>query len=157
MQTLFVHSRSRVAGTLLSVLVMTVGCGGQSVVETVPIAGVVTLDGEPLAEALVTFHPENGRPASGITDEEGRYELQYKDGIAGTLPGLNKVSITTAIEADRDSSDPDRRVGRPERLPKKYHRQTSLEVEVSIGQQDPIDFDLEGKAKPGRSVSSLAD
>jgi len=56
---------------------------GEDSVEEVPVleeeatGGIVTLDGEPLAGATVTFLPkdEDTVPASGITDEEGRFSL----------------------------------------------------------------------------------
>ena len=127
------------------------GCGsGRYEFETVPVEGVVTLNGEPLPDALVTFLPENGRPASGRTDDSGRYELVYLEGKPGALPGKHKVSISTAVEPDSDSDDPDKQKGRPEIVPPVYNRDSQLEAVVSLDEQQSLDFDLEGKVKRKR-------
>ncbi len=56
------------------------GCGPSSdVPKLAPVHGVVTMDGKPLANATVRFIPESGRPSVGVTDEQGRYELNYTD------------------------------------------------------------------------------
>lgn len=125
--------------------VLLCGCGsGRYDFETVPIEGTVTLNGEPLPHALVIFQPDEGRLASGYTNEEGNYSLVYLEGKQGVLPGKHKVMITTELKPDPDSNDPEIRAGRPELVPIEYHRQSRLEVEVSPGDQSPIDFELEG-------------
>ncbi len=127
------------------------GCGsGRYAFETVPVEGTVTLNGEPLPDALVTFHPENGRLASGKTDKAGEYKLVYLEGKSGVLPGKHKVTISTNVEPDRDSDDPEVQAGRPEVVPANYNRITELEVTVSLDEQSPVDFDLEGTVPKNR-------
>ena len=63
------------------------------------VSGVVTLDGQPVAEAGVMFQPTAGGPvASGTTDAAGKFTLQCanKPGlIAGEyLVTISKVRIT---------------------------------------------------------------
>ena len=66
-------------------LVTVAGCGGNADLGTV--AGVVTLDGQPLANATVEFIPtDDGETRSsydGTTDASGRYELYFSAGKAG--------------------------------------------------------------------------
>ena len=53
------------------------GClnGGNSDLGTV--TGVVTVDGEPINYATVTFMPTQGRASVGLTDADGAYKLVY--------------------------------------------------------------------------------
>ena len=59
----------------------------------VPVRGVVTLDGKPLAGAVVTFLPESGAPGLSDTDEEGKYSLETW-GKPGLPAGNYKVAIS---------------------------------------------------------------
>jgi mannose-6-phosphate isomerase-like protein (cupin superfamily) len=61
--------------------------------KTVPIKGRVLFDGQPLAGASVTFMPEKGRPATGVTNAKGEYELTTFAKGDGAPPGVYKVSI----------------------------------------------------------------
>jgi hypothetical protein len=58
------------------------------------VTGVVTLDGQPLVDASVTFVPEGeGQPAHAQTDKTGVYHLAT--GMqAGATPGNYKVVVT---------------------------------------------------------------
>lgn len=69
--------------------------------ETVKVTGVVTLDGKPLADAGVKFHPLSDKGfqgATGMTDAEGKYELGMiigaKDRKPGVVPGKYKVTVS---------------------------------------------------------------
>ncbi|MHC2070886.1 hypothetical protein ACYFX5_25730 [Bremerella sp. T1] len=70
------------------------GCFSGSSVPVGPVSGVVTKDGQPLADATVTFFPESGRPSIGMTDESGRYELLFTESVNGAMVGLHKVNIS---------------------------------------------------------------
>ena len=57
-----------------AILAAMVGCGGP---KYVPVSGVVTLDGSPVANAGVMFVPiEEGPTAAGTTDSNGRFHLK---------------------------------------------------------------------------------
>src|SRR4051794_25311349 len=77
-----------------ALLVLTLsGCGGNKLVS---VGGVVTLDGDALPGPPVTFMPEGdaGRPASGLTDEEGVFRrTTFKQGD-GALRGTYRVLVT---------------------------------------------------------------
>ncbi len=84
---------------LLSLSTCLVGCGDKlSGPATEPVSGVVTLDGTPVPQANVVFLPDakNGKPASGVTDENGRYELTTFNPKDGAMAGSYKVMITKA-------------------------------------------------------------
>lgn len=76
---------------LLAVLLAgAAGCG----VRKSPVNGVVTLDGQPVANASVLFMSEDGSvPASGATDAEGKFSLSYA-GESGIPHGNYKVLVS---------------------------------------------------------------
>jgi hypothetical protein len=87
-------------GLLLPALLLAAaGCGGQG--RPVKVEGVVTLDGQPLSGATVTFAPaEGGRPASGRTDADGSFRLTTFRSDDGALPGEYKVIIVVGEEPE---------------------------------------------------------
>lgn len=69
------------------------GCGGDDRLNLAKAGGSVTWKGAPLSGATVTFIPEKGPVATGITDDEGKFTLST-GGRAGAVVGPCKVSIT---------------------------------------------------------------
>jgi hypothetical protein len=122
------------------------------------VTGKVTLDGKPLPNTAVTFIPAGGGgTASGITDANGNYELNYLD-RKGALIGKHKVALTTVQQpsetpATEMSSDSPEYANQgnvaaseynkvfTEPIPAKYNKQTTLEEEVKSGSNE-INFDL---------------
>jgi hypothetical protein len=123
------------------------GCGGP---KTVPVNGIVTLDGRPLARATVIFIAQDaaGRDANGFTDAEGRFALMTNAPKDGAMPGSYKIVVhySEATEPGAQYSNPEdaRKAGakaaaekgrtKP-RLPSKY---TDAEQTV-LQQQVPVD------------------
>jgi hypothetical protein len=79
-----------------------VGCPSGTAIDTDYVEGVVTLDGEPLAGATVTFVPKGpeGMSATGLSDEQGKYTLNPVGGGqmaaeagSGTLAGEYYVGV----------------------------------------------------------------
>ncbi|MHC4400048.1 MAG: DUF1559 family PulG-like putative transporter [Planctomycetota bacterium] len=103
------------------------------------VEGTVTLHGEPLSNALVTFQPEHARPSYGRTDLEGWYELVFTAGNKGAKIGKHRVSISTKAEGDPDADPPIPSF--PEKVPAKYNRNTELTADVGDG-DNVIDFPL---------------
>lgn len=72
------------------------GCGSDAEqLDPLPVTGKVTLDGQPLSQATVTFLSTGpgGMSAIGTTDEEGVYALSAGPYV-GALAGEYKVTIT---------------------------------------------------------------
>jgi hypothetical protein len=69
------------------------GCGNSDMPELGDVSGHVTLDGKPVAGINVLFTPEKGRPAGGVTDAEGFYELKYLEGYGGCKVGPTQVTF----------------------------------------------------------------
>jgi hypothetical protein len=124
------------------------GCSSGDQIKLVPVEGVVTLDGEPLADAFVIFQSDRGRPSVGTTGSDGRYRLQYTKETPGALPGRHQVTISTHIDPDSDTDDAERQAGRRERIPARYNSQTTLEAVVDAKGSEPADFHLESTNSP---------
>ncbi|MCS7166695.1 MAG: carboxypeptidase-like regulatory domain-containing protein [Gemmatales bacterium] len=118
------------------------GCGRSS--NIVPVSGRVTMDGQPLAEARVTFQPMGdwgnpyaGTASYGVTDQEGRYSLRLVDSDRpGAIVGKHRVTITPKQSA-ASSSD----VDYFKSLPPNQKPQT-LEFEVPPTGTTEANFDL---------------
>lgn len=126
------------------------------------VNGKVTIDGEPIEHALVSFLPSTGRASMAWTDANGDYDLAYLQDKMGAVVGQHKVMIETKIVADANynaatySEDgpvaeekPGKTVqntGRKEMLPNKYcnRNETELTAVVEKG-ENTINFDLESK------------
>ena len=86
--------RSPVAGVIGVFLLFAVAGCGDGGLTLVPVAGVVTLDGKPVADAGVIFTPADGGPAaSGSTDGEGRFQLHTVN-RPGAVSGKHVVTVT---------------------------------------------------------------
>lgn len=80
-------------------LLCPVGCGSG----LVPVAGQVTLDGQPLEGATVTLLPEDpaGTPGFGFTDANGRFE-----GRTGNDAGMRPGRYTVVVIKDEPAAAP---------------------------------------------------
>lgn len=137
---------------LLILLLSLSGCGGSGdQPELGQVSGKITLDGEPLSGVAVVFQPDDGRPATGRTDAEGKYELTYIRKTLGTKVGLNRVEIAPDEEGE-DEGEPDGDDTSPQpkqsvssrkpKIPARYNSRSELERDVKPG-KNTFDFDLE--------------
>jgi hypothetical protein len=134
----------RPAVLLAALLPALAGCGASGVA---PVAGRVTVNGKPLANATVTFapvatpgNPEPGSGSYGHTDADGRYTLRLVDReAAGAVVGRHKVQVVLRDDADTAADRPKSAV---RQLPPKYNAKTALEFDVPAGGTAAADFDL---------------
>lgn len=86
-------TRSMLLGSWGLLLLVAGGCGSGNT--TIPVEGVVTLDGQPLEGAAVNFVPDpKGRPAHGETDAAGKFQLSTFAPGDGAIPGVHKVGVS---------------------------------------------------------------
>jgi hypothetical protein len=112
------------------------GCSHGDGPELGSVRGTVSLDGQPVAGARVTFWLGKGRPSIGFTDEAGRYQLRYTVNQDGALIGEHRVYISTAIAQDEEDTAP------AERIPDRFNGKSTLVREVKPG-SNIIDFDIQ--------------
>ncbi|GIX01778.1 MAG: hypothetical protein KatS3mg112_0715 [Thermogutta sp.] len=119
--------------------------------------GTVTMDGQPLPNAVVMFEDvKDGTIAVGLTDVSGRYVLQIDSRKKGVTVGKKVVRISTAtripglnasFSSEGGSEEHSESVveNRPQELvPPRYNRQSELVVEVEPG-KTRYDFDLSSR------------
>jgi hypothetical protein len=112
------------------------------------VTGTVTLAGQPLTDALVTFTPvSSGTPSSARTDSAGKFELIYTKGVKGAEQGEHIVTITTYQFGDDGADPPTSEV--PEKVPFMYREgDKQLKATVTAGKNE-INFDMEaGPVRP---------
>ena len=146
-----------------------VGCGGQPTLSTEYVEGVVTVDGQPVPEATVTFVPVvegQGAPATGMTNAQGVYKLTATvtgevaaKAEAGTLPGEYHVGVMKNVIETPMSQEEAEEAGveynpvdeyaEPKityEVPQKYNnpRESGLKVTVQAGQNNiPLELTSE--------------
>lgn len=138
---------------LAAFLVFLSGCG-PDVLKTTKVTGKITFNGEIVAGANVVFSPtgSGGKPAVGLTDENGVYVLQTHEGAvgAGTTPGEYKVTVTkseivpTGKMIQDGSEEPYEETKTTQLLPKKYGSSMTTDLSATIveGQENVFDFEL---------------
>lgn len=134
------------------------GCGGSGA-KLGKVTGKVTLGGQPLPDALVTFSPEGGSPSAGLTSADGSYTLIYSKGVNGAVVGKHTVTISTFQPALEDPPTP----AVPEKVPLKYREGEELLTATVNSGSNKLDFTLEpGPIDPpppskGRTKSKAGD
>lgn len=110
------------------------GCGGGpgDMPEVGAVTGIVTIDGKPTGNLTVAFQPEGGRPASGVTDAEGRYELVYSADVKGTKVGPNLVTISSNIGSDENYESGDQQTEKEDPIPAKYNSMATENSEMTV-------------------------
>ena len=86
---------------LVVAILILVAAGCRNDTGTVPVAGVLKLDGQPLKEASIQFVPQgSGRDATATTDANGKFTMSTYEPRDGALPGSYKVVITPFVAAE---------------------------------------------------------
>lgn len=158
-QTAHTTSRQRAFLALVLLVVLT-GCGGDDRVSRV--SGTVTLDGKPVGDASLTFMPQaGGRPAFGVTADDGTYELTTFESGDGAVHGNHVVTITAVEEQVSNKAEelaeehgslselmlPNQQPKQIWRIPEAYSDSESsgLEFEVKRGEMNQADFQLQSQ------------
>lgn len=126
----------------LSLLIIA-GCGGAPDRKEVPVAGVITLNGEPLEGADINFLHEK-HPVGMMTGPGGKYNIP-----TGVIPGEYKVTISKVkgletvpegLAVGYGPGDPEH----PETLPPQYSspQLTKLKITIPPEGTETANFDL---------------
>jgi len=115
------------------------GCGGDS--DLADVRGVVTLDGQPLPKAFVSFTPQGsgGTVTFGKTAEDGSYRMFFTDDEPGAYIGSNLVSISTGDVTVKEV------------VPTAYNSQSELLADVVAGKNE-FNYDLKSDASSVKQV-----
>lgn len=98
------------------------------------VSGAITLDGAPLEGIVVSFCPDNNaRPASGVTDKDGKYVIQFTRDRTGCIPGPNIVRISAYRTIPGIGSDEERQQYLPARYNISAQDNPEMLVEVKSG------------------------
>ncbi len=106
--------------------------------DTVPVTGMLMLDGKPVAGATLTFHPADGaqRPAIGKTGPDGKFKLTTFEINDGAVPGDYRVTISLFAPAERGGD-------RKSLLPMKYADPATSVFMVRVAGSGSNDFTFE--------------
>jgi hypothetical protein len=133
-------NRTRIAGGLLScLLVASIGCAEKGP-ELTEVTGQVLIDGKPLTTGSVVTLPAKGRGARGTIDAEGNFTLSTSDMGVGATPGKHQVAVIAMEESDNPSPEAPRR----SLIPQRYaSAETSgLFINVTPGEMEPVVLNL---------------
>jgi hypothetical protein len=116
-----------------------------------PVSGIVTLDGNPVADGAIRFSPTGENPsgfvvAGGDTIKNGRFSISREVGL---VPGTYRVTIN-APNARAERSKVGNAPGRyaqvaKEIIPPKYNARSTLTTDVPKGGVSNLRFDLTTK------------
>jgi hypothetical protein len=131
---------------LLSTNCLVSGCEKPPFENRQPVEGAVTIDGQPLPKALISFSPinETKGPSSSGTVIDGKYRLDTEHGLC---PGEYQVkieTITPEIEAmaKHDMEALRRNAGKkpPAIVAPEFNVNTKLQANVREGMPNRFDF-----------------
>jgi len=146
---------------LAALLMITVGCSGSKFPKTYPVTGVVTYNGDPVENAVVTLIPVDpaGRSASGETDAQGEFSVKTYHGPAnqplGALEGDYSI-IVSKVEAQKfpDNLTPEELMEAQKKmpppkslLPLSYSNAKTSDLKATIERGKPTKLVLELKDK----------
>lgn len=149
-----VTQRSLQFAVLIGLATGLTGCGGSDAPELGSVSGIVTLDGQALAGATVTFQPQfaaelddngvliekEGHGSSAVTDSSGAYELLYSADEYGACIATHRVTITTSAPVSDDSDDMTE-----EKVPDVYNQSSELTANVVAGSNE-YNWELDSSA-----------
>jgi hypothetical protein len=133
-------NRTRIAGGLLScLLVASLGCAEKGP-ELTEVTGQVLIDGKPLTTGSVVTLPLQGRGARGTIDDQGNFSLNTSDMGVGASPGKHQVAVIAMEESDNPSPEAPRR----SLIPQKYSsaETSGLSIDVTPGEMEPVVLNL---------------
>ena len=125
--------------------------------ETIKVRGKVTVDGKPMKDLWVKFHPVDSSITvvpRAQTDASGNFQITTYSGGDGAPPGDYKITIEWLTYIKRDSD-----WGGPDKLKNQYNDPATTPFEVTVEDEplelEPFELKLEGaeeKPAPSKAV-----
>src|SRR5437763_10484127 len=90
-------ANGRLALACLAGALLATGCSDQP--QLVPVSGKLTLNGKPLGNVKVDFHPDpdkgtRGPGSTGTTDANGNFTLTFAPDKPGAIAGFHRIILT---------------------------------------------------------------
>jgi hypothetical protein len=134
-----------VLATILILLPICAGCESKPTanyarLNLVKAGGTITLDGQPLAGAVVSFDdPTDDTYSYGLTDANGRFRLQIDSDMSGVTPGPKIVRVSTTrkilgLNTKEEGAPAEPGSAGGERVPERFNKKSKLVVEVTPSQ-----------------------
>lgn len=151
------RTRPLLPGGCLLALLLT-GCGG---LQLGTVSGRVTVNGKPVSNGTIMFHPDEGPTAVGALEPDGKFTLTTVKPGDGAVVGSHRVTIqATSVGAgslaDPKSFDEEVQMSRKGGkvlvagkvtwlVPEKYSRLEASGLTAKVGPgANTLDFDLPG-------------
>lgn len=133
--------RKPISCLILLVAITTIGCGGQSQgppkLKTVPVTGVVTYQGKPVADASISLQHLEGKATSlGKSDASGRFTLSTYGNQDGAPAGKYKVvvAVSTVKEIEPGVLAPEPPGGFKSPIPVRYANPATTDIVVEVNE-----------------------
>jgi hypothetical protein len=140
----------RPARASLALILTMIGCSrSKDDLPRQPVAGTVTMNGQPLPEGVIQFYPTGNAKTTGAnaTIKDGQFSIPREDGL---VPGSYKVSISHAelqaalFKGKKDDSPRSKKLG-PELIPAEYNAKSTLTAEVKPGGTRDLKYELNSR------------
>ncbi|MGL4943391.1 MAG: carboxypeptidase-like regulatory domain-containing protein [Thermoguttaceae bacterium] len=134
------------------------GCGGSRgeqayrSLNLAEVAGTITLDGKPLANAQVQFE-ERGSFSYGVTDANGKYRLYFDTHHTGVRPGQKTVRIWTTMGGPGFDQLMQGTPATEETIPLNYNHDSTLTADVAPKKSQTFDFAVTSGGKTRKATS----
>ncbi len=141
---------------VMGIAVAVAGCGSapESTFDRVAVSGTVTLDGQPLENAVIRFvpFPEVSGPKASVAVTSGRFEIPA---AAGPVAGRHRVEIESTdhggIEPDDEAALAElaagkRKLAKPVKIPAIYNTRSTLERTLAADSANQFEFQLVTKS-----------
>lgn len=127
---------------LCSAVLCLSGCTNENAFERTQVEGMVTLNGAPVEQGVITFIPAGKGASAGANIESGKFVIPQE---TGPSPGEYRVEIDSSVPTGKQILDTDGETMVDEfenAIPTQFNRETELKVTLKTGNNQHL-FDLE--------------
>ncbi|MDR3232137.1 MAG: hypothetical protein LBT46_00460 [Planctomycetaceae bacterium] len=143
--------------TLLIVTLSIAGCGQRGLKGLSKVSGTITLNGQPLEGATISFSPQtpDTRGAAALSGAGGNFQVTTLHSNDGVQPGEYLISVSKIESEGILPAAEVRRIGaknyhpqRTQMVPEKYLKAETSDLKITVrkGRNDKLILTLEGEA-----------